>query len=344
MVYEFFSGSYGEGASGIVRFRMDTGTGTLEQICAYRDIRNPSYVALNGDKTILYAVQEEVPIGAIHALSVDGTTLKPLRTLSSEGADPCYISLCGEDRSLLVSNYSSGSLAVFRLNEDGVPAERVQLIVHKGKGMHPVRQTMPHVHFAKEQSGQVFAVDLGLDQIFLYSMEGGRLADSGKRLQFPAGTGPRHIEFHPDDPGILYVSCELGSEVAVWKRENGAYRCAQTLSTLPGSYMGGNIVSAIKMQGRLLFAGNRGHDSVAVFRVEDDGLLMRTQIVPTGGKTPWDFSVFDDYLVIANRDSDSITVLKADEGSGILADTGITAKMGGPTCICKIQGEYDPSA
>ena len=336
MVCEFFSGSYGGEASGIVRFRMDTDAGTLEQVCAYRDIRNPSYVALNDSKTLLYAVQEEVPVGAIHALCVSDTALEPFRTLSTEGADPCYISLCGDGGTLLVSNYSGGSLAVFRLNENGAPVERSQLIVHKGKGTHPVRQTTPHVHFAKERNGQVFVVDLGLDQIFLYTMEENLLTDTGKRLHFLAGAGPRHIEFHHNDPDTLYVSCELGSEVAVWKRENDAYRCAQTLSTLPESYTGENIASAIKMQGHLLFVGNRGHDSVAVFRIGDDGLLTRTQIALTAGKTPWDFSAFDDYLVIANRDSDSITVLKADQESGTLIDTGITAKMKGPTCICKI--------
>ena len=338
MKYEFFSGSYGEkGEEGIVKFLLDPENGKLEKLDAYCEIKNPSYLGFNKDKTVLYAVQEEVPEGKIHALRVTEKGLEPLSALSTKGADPCHVTLDSSEKLLFTDNYTSGSLTVFRLKEDGDLESLSQLIVHEGRSVHPVRQSSAHIHYTKEQDGFAYTVDLGMDEIFIYHVNNRNacLEDTGRRLRLPKGSGPRHIEFHRTMPGILYVICELGNEIAVFEETGGEYVLKQRISTLPEDFSGESTAAAVKMQGDYLFASNRGHDGIAVYRIQPDGTLELSQITKTGGKTPRDFTLFDDYLVAANQDSDSITVLRMDWERGLLEPTGISATTVRPTCIRK---------
>lgn len=341
-IYEFFSGSYGKaGEDGIILFRFDPEAGLLEKICAYQGVENPSYLAFNAKKTMLYAVSEQVPEGGIAVFLAEGRELFPVKTLSTKGADPCHVTLDSSERVLFADNYTSGSLAVFRLDAGGIPEELSELVIHEGSGPHPFRQTNPHIHYTKEHQGKIYTVDLGLDQVFIYELdqEKGMLTDTGERIALPPGSGPRHLEFHREKPDVLYVVCELGSQAAVFLRENGKWALKQLLSTLPEDFHGENTASALKMQGNLLFAGNRGHDSIAVFKADKDGMLTLSDIAPSGGRTPRDFTVFGEYLVVANQDSDRISVLKIDWQAGTLSFAGIGAEAVKPSCIRKYR-EY----
>lgn len=336
MIYEFYSGSYAEvGEDGIVKLQLDTEAGTLKKVFAYQGIRNPSYLRVNADHSVLYAVQEETPVGAIHALGIEGDAMHPMGALSTGGADPCFISLTADERVLLVANYTSGSLALYRLGEDGSLTACSERIVHKGRGAHPIRQEAPHIHYAMEHGGRAFVVDLGLDLVFLYDMDHGtgRLTDSGMRLRFPAGAGPRHLVFHPENPKLLYAICELSNQVGVYREEDTRYALVQLEPTLPEHFAGENTASAIKLKNSLLFAGNRGHDSIAVYRIKGDGLLEPTQITSSVGSGPRDFELFGDYMVVANQYSNTINVLKVDWKQGALADTGISYSTPHPCCI-----------
>lgn len=338
MKYEFFSGSYAKaGEEGIVRFLLDPENKRLEKKAAYCQIKNPSYLGFNRDKTILYAVQEEVPEGKIHALRVAQSGLESLGSLSTKGADPCHVSLDASGRLAFADNYTSGSLAVFHLREDGKPETLSQLVVHEGKGPHPIRQMSAHIHYTKEQDKLVYTVDLGQDEIFIYRIgeNGTCLEDTNERIKLPKGSGPRHLEFHRTMPGILYVICELANEIAVFEKQEQEYILKQRISTLPAGFQGESTASAIKMQGSYLFAGNRGDDSIAVYHILSDGCLKLSQIAKTGGRTPRDFTLFGDYVVTANQDSDLITVLHMDWEKGTLEPTGITAHAVRPSCIRK---------
>ena len=338
MIYEFFSGSYAEvGEDGISKFRLDTDAGTLTKVFSYQGIKNPSYIRFNADKSVLYAVQEETPTGAIHALHIDGDTLTPVGTLSTDGADPCYISLTKDEKALLVANYTSGSLAVYRLDEKGTPVERCEMIVHGGRGTHPTRQEAPHIHCAMERNGQAFVVDLGLDTVFIYDINSGKLTKSPMSLMCPPGSGPRHIAAHPKKTDTIYVIYELSNMVGVYKDEGERYVLTQLESTLPGHFEGENTAAAIKVKDSMLFASNRGHDSIAVYRIKKNGVLEPVEIVSSVGNGPRDFELLGDYMVVANQYSSTINVLKVnrDEHSlgSVLEDTGISCSTPHPCCI-----------
>nr|WP_300662035.1 beta-propeller fold lactonase family protein [uncultured Acetatifactor sp.] len=184
---------------------------------------------------------------------------------------------------------------------------------------------------------RIFVVDLGLDRVFIYDRDdvGKGLRDTGKYLSFPAGAGPRHLAFHPR-MSVIYAACELDNKLAVVREKEGEYVLESILPTLPESYRGENTAAAIRIWNGLLMVSNRGHDSIAVYSLKEDGGAALEQIVPTGGKIPRDFAVMGEYVAIANQGSDEITVLRMNPGTKLLEQTGISVPMSRPTCICPV--------
>ena len=60
----------------------------------------------------------------------------------------------------------------------------------------------------------------------------------------------------------------------------------QTVSTLPPSFTGENICAHIDVtpDGRFLYASNRGHDSIAVYRIQEDGQLVLVESFQAEGR------------------------------------------------------------
>ena len=355
----FYTGSYaGKGEPGICLWKLSTRSERLSMLGMDTQTTRPSWILLNerGDK--MYAVREEAPEGGVYEMDVlrfrenpeQGKEPEPLlrlvKELLSGGADPCHLSLDDRERFLMTANYSSGSLAVFSLDEQGHLQEMRDFHQHAGAGADPERQEGPHVHFSEEAGAWLWCTDLGLDQVTAYAIdyETGKLTDSGERLQLPAGYGPRHLAFWHEDMEVIYVLCELASRVVVFAEEksgdtgkNGMpeYGMLQDISTVPSGFTDFNAASAIRLYGGFLFAANRGHDSIAMYEIAEDGSLCLCSIEKTGGKTPRDFQIFSDFLVVANQDSDSLTVLHINREKKRLEKTAIRAETLRPTCICK---------
>lgn len=337
MTAEFYMGSYAhQGEEGILRFHADFTAGRLTRTLTCAQAECPSYLLPHPNGAVLYAVRELTDEGGLYAFAVEGSSLRLLRTLPTLGKDPCYLSLDESLRFLFVANYTGGSISVFRLDEHGVPGEMTDHIAHIGSGPDPVRQEAAHPHCAVPVGGVVFVCDLGMDRIFRYRLNAG----SGKlsaleSITMPPGSGPRHLCPSPADKHLLYVVGELSSKVYVFRLENGGARLVQELSTLPASFTGKSIAAALKpsADGGALFVSNRGDDSIALFRILPDGLLELRNICKTGGNTPRDFSVFGEYLVAANQDSDLLTVLKYDGGSFRLLPHALSERVIRPTQI-----------
>ena len=357
--YYFYTGSYAEkGEPGICLWKLSTRSERLSMLKADTQTIRPSWITLNERGDTLYAVREETPGGGVYELKTlrasenpeqptgNGTALlRLIRELPSGGADPCHLSLDGREQFLMVANYSSGSLGVISLDEQGHLQELADLRQHAGTGADPERQEGPHVHFSEEAGEWLWCTDLGLDQVFACTIdyERGRLTDCGIHLQLPAGYGPRHLAFWHEDMEVIYVLCELASRVVVFaekkaegKRSKPEYVMLQDISTLPTGFSGANTASAIRLYGGFLFVGNRGDDSIAMYEIAEDGSLRFCSIEKTGGKTPRDFQIFSDFLVVANQDSDSLTVLHINREKKRLEKTAIRADAVRPTCICKL--------
>jgi 6-phosphogluconolactonase len=138
-------------------------------------------------------------------------------------------------------------------------------------------------------------------------------------FELPEGSGPRHISLSLDGK-ILYALCELSNKVAVLDISNpDDVHLLQSISTLPHNFRGQNYGADIHLSkdGKMLYASNRGHNSIAIFKVKLEGTLESKGQVGTEGRTPRNFHLTDDgrWMLVANQDTGNIALfdLKKEE-------------------------------
>ncbi len=337
----FYVGSYGRSDQvGVSRYEADFKNKKFICELATIGLEWPSFVLRHPNGRVLYAVRELTAEGAVHALKIEDGDLVPYCTMPTGGADPC--NMCLDDRGsfLFVANYSGSTVAVFRLDDEGIPLERTDCKRHHGSGPVTARQSDAHPHCVLYRDGILFVCDLGTDTIYRYRLnrESGVL-EADWCISAPAGAGPRHLCFHPEHPELMYVICELSSQICLFRLTEQGAQMMQTVSTLPEDFSGENIAAAIKFSddGKTLFASNRGHNSIAVFSVGADGSLSMEQTFPCGGLTPRDFTPFGEYILVANQDSNTITTLKYDADSRRLSDYGMELDITAPTHILRLE-------
>ncbi len=337
---EFWVGSYASAEQkSIYRCTVDFGRGVLtcEESCS--GISNPTYLLYNKNSGVLYAVEECMPEGSVCAFDIRKGAFEKKAALAC-GAAPCHLSLDDSERFLFAANYMSGDLAMFFLDAQGIPVRMTDKRQHLGKGIDPDRQDGPHVHFSAMKDGVLYVTDLGLDTIsrFTIDADSKTLKSDGDDIHLPPGSGPRHLCFHPEKQGIMYVICELSAQIAVIKNDGDGCSIVQTISILPDGYTGRKHAAAMKLSenGRFLFASERANHSITAFKVLDNGTLEVWDIKNTGGSMPRDFALVDDYIIAANQESGDITVLQFDSKTGKISKTGMRYTIMNPVCIALI--------
>jgi 6-phosphogluconolactonase (cycloisomerase 2 family) len=328
---------------GISVFRVDQDSARLELVQVVRDLVNPSFLALDKAGKHLYTVHGDT--SDISAFRVDAGSgkLAFLNRQSTGGKNPVHLALDPSGRHVVVSNHLGSSLAVLPVRADGSLGELEQLVTLDGPlGPHRVEQKLSKPHFNPfDPSGEfVLVPDKGLDRTFAFRFADGRLAPADPPFAVAReGAGPRHLAFAPR-LGMAYVLNELDSTVTVYtySPRTGALTPRQVLSTLPDTFTGNSRASEIQVDGdgRFLYASNRGHDSIAVFRIDPaTGLLAFTGTDATRGKTPRFFTLTPNgrFLFALNEDSDSIVAFAVDRASGRLTPTGGTVQSGSPVCM-----------
>src|SRR5690606_4242642 len=218
--------------------------------------------------------------------------------------------------------------------------ESIQSVVaHEGSGPHE-RQEKPHTHFSgfTPDEKYVVAVDLGIDQLITYEIQEEGLKEV-TRLSVKPGSGPRHIAFHPNGKHA-YIMTELSNEVIAlsYDSNNGSFTELQYISTIPGDFTDNSQGSAIHISkdGKFVYVSNRGHNSIAVFQVDEtSGNLTLVERVSSGGDWPRDF-VFDPtekFLVGSNQESSNLVLYSRDSDTGklTLLDSDITVPY--PVCV-----------
>jgi 6-phosphogluconolactonase len=347
---------------GIHVFRVDRTTGALTPSGIVEIGTSPSCLVLNAAGTRLYSANEtdrvgEDKQGTVSAFAVDRAdgALTLLNTVRSGGAGPTYVSIHPAGRHVLVANYFGGSVAVLPILADGRLGDASDVKVDTGT-IGPTRAThappgsfavsghdRTHAHMIQaDPSGRfVLHVDLGLDTIFVWRFDEQRgvlAANDPPSVSLPPGDGPRHFHFHPNGRWFYSIQ-EEGSTVVLFDYDAAAGRLTarQTVSTLPPGFAGSNFCSGILVaaDGRHVYAGNRLHDSIAIFSVGSDGRLTFIGEEWTRGDYPRSFS-FDPtggFLYCCNQRADAIAVFRVDRATGALAFTGHYAPVGNPSMI-----------
>ncbi len=187
----------------------------------------------------------------------------------------------------------------------------------------------------------VIHVDLGLDQLFVwkFNAENGTLNPSETpTVSLPPGDGPRHFFFHPNGRWFYSIQEEASTVVLFdYNATTGRLTSRQTISTLPPGFTGSNFCSEILVSadGRFLYAGNRLHDSIAIFSIDANGTLTLVGEEWTRGDYPRSFN-FDptgQFLYCCNQRADNIAVFRVDRNTGGLQFTGQYAPVGNPSSI-----------
>jgi 6-phosphogluconolactonase len=354
-----YIGTYtGKNSKGIYRFEMDLADGKLSNRELAAEIASPSFLDVAPNQRFLYAVNEvaefkDKKTGAVSAFALDPKTgaLTFINQQPSGGAGPCHLFVDKEGKHVLAANYDGGSTCVLPIGDDGKLGEATAFVQHKGSSVNKQRQEGPHAHCVALDSANRFAFtcDLGLDKvlIFKYDAKKGTLTENHPpSASVKDGAGPRHIAFHPKGK-FAYVNNELDMTVNTlsYDAEPGVMKVLQTLSTLPMNAKGDNYSTAevaVHPSGKFLYVSNRGHNSIAIFAIDEKtGELTATGHQAKGIKTPRNFAIDPTgaYLIVANQDSDSLIVFRIDPKTGELTATGTTVEVGAPVCVKMIPKE-----
>ncbi|MCZ2340211.1 MAG: lactonase family protein [Bacteroidales bacterium] len=338
--------------SGIQAYRLESATGVLKPTQRTADVQNPFFLALSPDQKRLYSIhaqqfsgKDDEQVAAYEIVGKNGE-LKLLNRASSKGRASCYLEVDATGKTVLVANYTSGSVAALPIRADGQLGEPASFFQHTGSSVNPKRQKEPHAHciIISPNNRFVYAADLGLDQILCYRLDPATAKLTPHDPPFaktPAGAGPRHLTFDLQGKH-LYAINELLNSVTVfdYDAQTGKLNEKQTISTLPADFSGTSYCADVKItpDGRYLYGTNRGHDSIAAYRIGTDGRLTRIAIEPSRGKGPQNLAITPDnrWLICANMPGDNVAVFRIDAQTGRLQAVGEPVAQKSPSCIMLI--------
>ena len=355
-VYDLIVGTYtGPKSEGIYVYRFDTKSGEATQVSSAKT-DNPSYVIASRDGRYVYSVNEQPgdngpadQRGGISAFSFDAKSgqLTFLNRVSSDGNDPCYLSISPDGKYLTTANYSvaanpGGSFAVFPLQPDGHVGPSVLTVHHDGGGPVKGRQDNAHVHSTvfSPDGKYLFAQDLGTDKLYSYryTPDGSRglFGPTEKRYtDVKAGSGPRHLVFGADGK-YAYLTSELSATVTVFAYDDGKLTQLQVVPMSKPGFKGKVGAAAIHLSpdGRFLYASNRGDaNEIVIYAVDPtNGHIREVGRQSSLGKSPREFSIdpTGHWLIVGNQLSDTAYVFRRDPQSGLLEANPKRIDIGSP--------------
>lgn len=335
------------GSKGIYLAQLDAATGKLGTAVLVAEMDNPSFLAAHPNGKVLYAVGESggKDGGPVVAFKIDPKTggLTKLNEVKSRGDGPCHISVHPNGHYLAVANYVGGSSAVFELGSDGKIGNYGGFAQHKGSSIDKDRQKGPHAHCVQFfPNGQyILAADLGADRVFVMPYNAGKgslhLSAGNSDVTLLAGTGPRHLALAKDGK-FGYVCGELNSTVNViefgWAEGN---KVVQSLITVPADKSKGNSTAEclLSPNEKFVYVSNRGHNSVAVFKVGEDRKLTAAGHITGDIKTPRNFGIDPSgkWMLVASQEGAKVGVWELNADTGLGKETGKPITVSKPVCV-----------
>ena len=339
------------GSKGIYAYRWNAAKGEIELIGLAAETENPTFLAVSPGAKYLYAANEVDSFqgmqgGGVSSFTVDAKAgkLTAINAVSAKGTGTCHVAVDKTGRAVFCANYSGGSAASFHVKADGGLTDAVSFFQYSGHGPKPDQDTA-HAHRATVTPDNkiVLVNDLGLDCIHIYNLDAATAKltphDPPEWKSEPGG-GPRALRFHPNGKWA-YCILELSSSVAVlrWDARAGTLTTVQTVSLVPEGYTGKEPHASevvLDRSGRFLYASDRFDDVLVSFKVDPaTGKLTKLGSSKYGGKTPRHIALdpTEKWLLVANQDSDNISVVKRDVKTGLLAESGREFPIVKPQCL-----------
>lgn len=346
-----FVSAFKSGEEGAIHaYGFDSGTGQLNLLNRTTDVENPFFLAISPNGKFLYSIDAETFGGPenefVAAFRIEGRggKLTRLNRQSACGTASCYLDVDATGRTVVVANYSTGSVAALPVQDDGSLGDASSFLQHSGASVDPKRQTGPNAHCIVVSPDNRFALaaDLGIDKILIYRLDADTATLTPSETQpfakLPPGSGPRHLTFDPNGRRV-YVINELSNTITFFEyaADVGTLNAQQTISTRPADFSDRTNTADLKMtpDGKFLYGTNRGHDSIAIYRITDRGNLKLVSIEPSLGKGPQNLLITPDgrWLLCANMPGNSLVVFAIDSRTGALTVTGEPLSIPMPSCI-----------
>jgi 6-phosphogluconolactonase len=346
-------GQFGNGESkGIYVSRMEGGKLSEPELAA--ETPNPSWLVVHPHSRYLYAVNERLKPdgkalpGEVSAFAIDRKTgkLTSINRVPSRGEQPCHICTDRSGRMAAVANWQTGSAAAFPIGRHGELGESTAFSQHEGTRSGPPAPGPPQVHchsvVVTPDNRFLLATDTGLNRVYVYRLDASKASFTPHEpaflgLQKP--TNPRHLALHPNAKWA-YVSNEInpgGCTMLRFDAAHGTLEEGPVAASLPADYKGrvSPAECVVHPSGRFVYESNRGHNSIAVFRVDSsDGTLTLVETFLPGGETPRSFAIDPTgaFLIAMMQRTGTIIPLRIDPESGKLAAAGDTLKLPFPVC------------
>lgn len=259
---------------------------------------------------------------AVVRLGDDGLPQEPVPVTLDRGY--AFLATDRAGRFLLGCDYSTGAVDVYPLDASGIPGRRVHGVDEGRKNAHCVLPSpdnrFVYVPYVKEANA--------LYQYAFDPATGGLAALTPKDVRPPAGSGPRHMAYHPRLP-LVYFSEEQGLGVSIYRRGvDGRLALWRRSRAVPDDAPASGVLSSdivITPNGKHLYAGIRGFehdfDFIACYAVGEDGRLVPRGLV-AADKIPWGMAVSPDgrFVMATGFGSASLVVY------AIAADGSLTRK------------------
>lgn len=323
------------GAEEIIIYRMDAATGALTPVGKAASGGAPGPLAVDATNRHIYAAVRST--GSVATFTLDAKTgLLTLAGTTPVVANPVYVRLDHTGRWLLTSYYSDDKAAVYPIGPDAVVGSAAAAVVETGRN--------PHSIMADPSNRFVYVPNTGADQVLQFSFDAktGKLSPGEAPTKTVERTGPRHFYFHPTRPYVYFVN-EKGSSVSAFavERQTGKLAVLQTITTLPVGFSGSNTCAHIEItpSGDFLYASNRGHDSLAYYRIDQaTGKLTALGQAPTE-KTPRSFNIDPNgkFLFAAGQASGRLASYRINSKSGKLEPLSVYEVGKGPAWVLVVQ-------
>lgn len=292
-------------------------------------VRSPSFLAVHPTVGVVYAVAELGEGRLVTLRRVASGAFDVVDDRPTGGDHPCHVALSPDLAWAAVANYGDGSLAMVPLGADGVPTSDPHVLRHSGSGPVPDRQDGPHCHQVTFDGDMVTVTDLGADRVRRYVLgDNGWSSAAGGDAVLRSGSGPRHQVVDGDR---RFVTGELDSTITAYRvDEAGVW---QEVASAPSTSHGGTCYpSHVQLHAGHLYVGNRGPDTVAVFRLDGDQPVLVDE-VESGGEWPRHFAIVGDRVLVANERSSTVTALPIPTGAVVPSAAAEILPSGSPTCI-----------
>lgn len=346
-----FISAFAAGEKGAIHaFQFDSKTGTLKPQQRTTDVQHPFFLVISPDGRFLYSIDtdkfggNEDEFVAAYAIKDRSGKLERLNQQSAKGTASCYLDIATNGKTVVLANYSTGSVAALPVSKHGSLKPATSFVQHNGSSINPKRQKAPYAHSIVISPDNRFALaaDLGIDKVLIYRLDATEsklsVNDVQPSVSVEPGSGPRHLTFHPNGKSVYLIN-ELKNTVTYFDYEpqSGKLTTQQTISTLPADFDGVTHTADVKItpNGKFLYGTNRGHDSIACYRIGDDGMLRMIKIQPSMGKGPQNLLVTPDgqWLICANMPGNNVIVFKINSETGELTATGEPVTVPMASCI-----------